>query len=442
MLRPETESDDRERNGGNRDGASGYLRDGLALAAASLGRRRREASAGETRGTPTRLTRGVTRVRELMASASAGGGDANGRADRRETLRSVATDKRVRNGVTLALALLAGMLLAERRGDGGATDGASRTEAEGARERDHEAGTRPVDAAVDATRPAEIEATEVEGDVTDFTAPRIREMPMLGLGTYPNADYDECVESVRRALDVGYRHVDATERREGYYNETAVGDAVAQVGVPREDLFVATKVSPEDLDYDHVFRSVEESLDRLGMEYIDLLYVHWPTGDYEVTDTLDAFADLREEGLIERIGVSNFTVDLLEEAVEVADEPIFANQVEMHPLLPQTELREFCARDDVNVELVAYSPIARGNLEAVGELREVAGKYGATPEQVSLAWLREKGVTAIPESTSEDHLRENWLSLGVELDDDDMEKIDSIEERRRIVDPDEAPWNW
>ncbi|UPV76229.1 aldo/keto reductase [Halorussus limi] len=267
-------------------------------------------------------------------------------------------------------------------------------------------------------------------------------MPMLGLGTYPNADYDECVESVRRALDVGYRHVDATERREGYYNETAVGDAVAQVGVPREDLFVATKVSPEDLDYDHVFRSVEESLDRLGMEYIDLLYVHWPTGDYEVTDTLDAFADLREEGLIERIGVSNFTVDLLEEAVEVADEPIFANQVEMHPLLPQTELREFCARDDVNVELVAYSPIARGNLEAVGELREVAGKYGATPEQVSLAWLREKGVTAIPESTSEDHLRENWLSLGVELDDDDMEKIDSIEERRRIVDPDEAPWNW
>ncbi|MFC4449230.1 aldo/keto reductase [Halorussus aquaticus] len=267
-------------------------------------------------------------------------------------------------------------------------------------------------------------------------------MPMLGLGTYQDADYDECVENVRTALEMGYRHVDTTERREAYYNETAVGDAVAQVDVPRDELFVATKVGPEDLDYDHVYRSVEESLDRLGMEYIDLLYVHWPTGDYDVTETLDAFADLREEGLIERIGVSNFTVDLLAEAVAVADEPIFANQVEMHPLLPQTELREFCARDDVNVELVAYSPIARGNVEAVGELWEVAEKHGATPEQVSLAWLREKGVTAIPESTSEDHLRENWLSLGVDLDPEDVETLDSIDEHRRIVDPDEAPWNW
>ncbi|NEU57616.1 aldo/keto reductase [Halorussus sp. MSC15.2] len=294
----------------------------------------------------------------------------------------------------------------------------------------------------DAIRPGEIEATGIEGDVSDYTAPTTRGMPMLGLGTYQDADYDECVESVRTALEIGYRHVDATERREAYYNETAVGDAVEQVGVPRDELFVATKVSPEDLDYDHVYRSVEESLDRLGMEYVDLLYVHWPTGDYEATETLDAFADLREEGLIERIGVSNFTVDLLAEAVGVADEPIFANQVEMHPLLPQTELREFCARDDVNVELVAYSPIARGNVEAVDELWEVAEKHGATPEQVSLAWLREKGVTAIPESTSEDHLRENWLSLGVDLDPEDVETLDSIDERRRIVDPEEAPWNW
>ncbi|MFC4550563.1 MULTISPECIES: aldo/keto reductase [Halorussus] len=266
-------------------------------------------------------------------------------------------------------------------------------------------------------------------------------MPMLGVGTYHHANYEECLENVRQALRMGYRHVDTAERVEAYYNEEAVGDAVAAASVDREDLFVATKVSSADLNRNGVRLSAEESLDRLDMDYVDLLYVHWPTGEYDPVETLDAFADLREEGLIERIGVSNFTVDLLEEAIEVSEEPIFANQVEMHPMLPQKDLREFCARDDVDVELVAYSPIARGDVEHVTELQEVARKHGATPEQVSLAWLREKGVTAIPRATSEEHLRENWLSLALELDDEDVAKLDTIEERERIVDPDDAPWN-
>ncbi|MFC7079864.1 aldo/keto reductase [Halorussus caseinilyticus] len=263
-------------------------------------------------------------------------------------------------------------------------------------------------------------------------------MPMLGLGTYQMDDYDECFESVRTALRMGYRHVDTAE---GYDNESAVGDAIDEYGADREDIFLATKVSPDNLDYDHVLTSAADSFERLGVDFVDLLYVHWPMGEYEARDTLEAFAELREEGLVGEIGVSNFTVELLEEAVEVAEEPIFANQVEMHPLLPQTELRQFCAQDDVDVELVAYSPIARGDVEDVDELQEVAEKHDATPQQVSLAWLREKEVTAIPKATSEDHLRENWLSLGVELDDEDVEKIDSIEERERIVDPDDAPWN-
>ncbi|WP_368408891.1 aldo/keto reductase [Halorussus limi] len=274
--------------------------------------------------------------------------------------------------------------------------------------------------------------------VADLSPPTTHGMPMLGLGTYQMEEYDECVEAVKRAFGMGYRHVDTAE---GYDNEDAVGDAIEEAEIDRDDIFVATKVSPDNLDYDHVLTSAADSFERLGVDFVDLLYVHWPTGEYEATDTLEAFAELREEGLIGEIGVSNFTVDLLEEAVEVADEPIFANQVEMHPLLPQTELQQFCTQDDVDVELVAYSPIARGDVSDVDELQEVAEKHDATPQQISLAWLREKGVTAIPKATSEDHLRENWLSLGVELDDDDMEKIDSIEERRRIVDPDEAPWN-
>ncbi|WP_202935190.1 aldo/keto reductase [Halorussus amylolyticus] len=262
-------------------------------------------------------------------------------------------------------------------------------------------------------------------------------MPMFGLGTY-KMDDDACVESVRTAIEMGYRHIDTAE---GYDNEDAVGDAIAESDVDREDLFVATKISPENLDYDHVLMNAEESLDRLGLDYVDMLYVHWPTGEYEATDTLDAFAELRREGAIRKIGVSNFTVELLEEAVEVAEEPIFANQVEMHPLLQQTELQQFCAQDEVDVELVAYSPIARGDVDDVDELREIAEKHDATPAQVGLAWLREKGVTAIPKASSRDHLRENWLSLAVELDDEDVERIDAIEDEERIVDPASAPWN-
>ena len=288
------------------------------------------------------------------------------------------------------------------------------------------------------------ESTGETGNVTPdeidaVEAPTTRGMPMLGLGTYRMTEYDECFGSVRAGLGMGYRHLDTAE---GYDNEEAVGDAIAESAVDREDLFVATKVGPENLAYDHVLTAAEESLDRLGVDSLDLLYVHWPTGEYEPTDTLDAFAELREEGLIGEIGVSNFTVELLEEAVEISEEPVFANQVEMHPLLPQTELRQFCARDDVDVELVAYSPIARSDVEDVEELQDVADKHDATPAQVSLAWLREKEVTAIPKATSQGHLRENWLSLAVDLDGADVDKIDAIEERRRLVDPDEAPWNW
>jgi len=297
----------------------------------------------------------------------------------------------------------------------------------------------------DASSPDEVtraeESDEIDAAVSDLSAPTVRGMPILGVGTDQDWTYDECFESIREALRLGYRHVDATERREAYYNETPVGDAIEELAVPREEVFVATKVSPADLDYDHVLTSAEESLEHLGMEYLDLLYVHWPTGEYEPDETLEAFAELRREGLVEAIGVSNFTVDLLEEAIEVSEEPIFANQVEMHPLLPQEDLREFCAQDDVDVELVAYSPIARGNVEDVEALQAVAAKHEITPEQVSLAWLREKGATAVPAATTEDHLRENWLSLGVDLDDEDVAKLDGIEEHRRIVDPDEAPWN-
>ena len=406
MLRQETERD--QPRAESQDSGGGLLRKiapfAMAFAAGFvLGRRGEDGATAGPESGEGHLSEEAVEIRERATAEGSGATDAGGATDQPSSMGSVSGEA-VRE---------------DEREEGESEETTDeRTRSEG-------------------TETAESDTDEVDEEVAALSPPTTRGMPMLGLGTY-QMDDEECRESVRRAIQMGYRHVDTAEM---YENEDAVGDAIEEAGTPREDLFVATKIAPENLDYDQVLQNAADSFEQLGVDFVDLLYVHWPTGDYEATDTLDAFAELREEDLIGEIGVSNFTVELLEEAIEVAEEPIFANQVEMHPLLPQTELRQFCAQDDVDVELVAYSPIARGDVSDVDALQEVADKHDATPQQVSLAWLREKEVTAIPKATSEEHLRENWLSLGVELDDEDVEKIDAIEERQRIVDPDDAPWN-
>ncbi|EMA52747.1 aldo/keto reductase [Halococcus salifodinae DSM 8989] len=258
---------------------------------------------------------------------------------------------------------------------------------------------------------------------------------MLGLGTWQNEDPEQCVESVRTALEMGYRHIDTAQ---AYGNEEAVGKGIDQADVPREDVFLATKVWKSSLNYDDVIHTTTESLDKLGVESVDLLYTHWPAEEYDAEDTLPAFAELKDRGDIDRIGVSNFEPEHLDTAREVLDGPIFANQVECHPLLPQDELRTYA--DDHDIELVAYSPLARGDVFEVDELTDIAAKHDASAAQISLAWLREKGVTAIPKATGEDHIEDNWGSLGVDLDDEDVATIDGIDRKDRKVDPDFAPW--
>ncbi|MFB6195098.1 MAG: aldo/keto reductase [Haloplanus sp.] len=260
-------------------------------------------------------------------------------------------------------------------------------------------------------------------------------MPMLGLGTWQNTDPEACADAVATALELGYRHVDTAQ---AYDNEAAVGDGLARADVPRDDVFLATKVWIDRLDYDDVLSSARESLDRLGVDYLDLLYVHWPAGAYDPTDTLAAFDHLHDEGLIERIGVSNFQPEQVTTAIEATEAPIFANQIECHPLLPRDDLRAHCTEHDV--EVVAYSPLARGKVFDVPELARIAEKHGVSEAQVSLAWLRRKGVTAIPKATSEAHLRDNLASRSLELDDDDLATIDGIDRRERLIDPDFAPW--
>jgi 2,5-diketo-D-gluconate reductase B len=260
-------------------------------------------------------------------------------------------------------------------------------------------------------------------------------MPMLGLGTWELTDPAVCRNAVQTALETGYRHVDTAQ---AYGNESEVGDGLAAAEVPREDVFLATKVWRDALDRESVHETTRESLEKLGVDSLDLLYVHWPSEEYDLAETLGAFNELYDEGLIDRIGISNFEPDQLAEAVEVSAAPIFANQVEMHPLLPQERVRAACREHDV--EVVAYSPLARGEILDVPELQDVAAKHDASPAQVSLAWIREKGATAIPKASSEAHIRDNWASLSLELDDEDVERIDGISRRERMVDPSWAPW--
>ncbi len=227
--------------------------------------------------------------------------------------------------------------------------------------------------------------------------------------------------------------------RTGYDNEDAVGAGIAQSDVDRDDVFLATKVSSSNLSHEDVLETTRDSLDRLGVESIDLLYVHWPSRTYDPEGTLSAFSQLYDEGLIENVGVSNFEPDQLEQAVDLCDAPILANQVECHPLLPQEHIREACANHDI--EVVAYSPLARGSIVDQPEIQDVAAKHDVTEIQVSLAWLREKGITAIPKSVTPEHIRDNWRSLTLDLESEDVAQIDAIDETSREIDPDYAPWN-
>lgn len=261
-------------------------------------------------------------------------------------------------------------------------------------------------------------------------------IPEIGIGTY-DVEPDACTNAVTTALEYGYRHVDTAEM---YENQRAVGRALERADVDREEVFVATKVYSANLAYDDVIDHAQKSAELLGVDVIDLLYVHWPIRTYEADSTLAAFDELYDRGAIRHVGLSNFTADLLDEALGVLDAPLFAHQVECHPLCQQDRLRRY-AREHGHY-LVAYSPLAKGAVTEVPELVSIAKKYDATPAQISLAWLQAKsGVVPIPKSATPAHIRENYDALAIELDEKDIEHIDGIERTERMVDIPDAPWN-
>lgn len=259
-------------------------------------------------------------------------------------------------------------------------------------------------------------------------------IPARGFGTW-RLTGEACVAAVAAALDCGYRHIDTARV---YDNEREVGAALAASGLARDAVFVTTKVWFEDLAAGALERSAEGSLKRLGLSAVDLLLVHWPNPAIALKETIGALCRTRESGLARHIGVSNFPVPLLEEAVAHARAPLVCNQCEYHPWLDQSAVIAACARH--GMAFTAYSPLGKGDLVQAAPIRAIAERIGRTPAQVVLRWHLQQGVVAIPRSGTRAHIAENFRIDDFALSDADMAAIFAL--RRpdgRLVDPGWAP---
>jgi 2,5-diketo-D-gluconate reductase B len=250
------------------------------------------------------------------------------------------------------------------------------------------------------------------------------DLPPVGLGTMGV----ESPDVVQTAVELGYRHLDTAQV---YENESVVGEGVAAADVPRENLFVATKVWATNLSREDTLATARESRDRLGLDYLDLLYVHRPIEAYDPAETLGAFEELREEGLVRTVGVSNFTAAQLDEATAHLAEPPFAHQVEFHPLFRPTDALEHAQANDYY--LVAYSPLAGGAVFDIPELNRIAAKHDTSEAAVAVAWLLSKdNVVTIPKASSRAHLAANLAAADLELDDDDLAAVENIDRREEL----------
>src|SRR5216683_8125994 len=210
-------------------------------------------------------------------------------------------------------------------------------------------------------------------------------IPLIGLGTW-DLRGRTCARLTEQALRLGYRHVDTAEM---YDNEREVGEGLRAAGIKRDDVFISTKVWPSHFAARDLERSAKESLARLRLAEVDLLLLHWPNPQIPLSETLGALCKVKRMGLARNIGISNFTVELIEQAVKLADEPLVCNQIEMHPFLDQSKLMAACRRHGMAV--VAYSPIARGGVKNDQTLGEIGRAHGKSAAQVSLRFLVQQG---------------------------------------------------
>lgn len=250
-------------------------------------------------------------------------------------------------------------------------------------------------------------------------------IPVLGLGTWQLTG-ENCRAIVKRALELDYRHIDTAE---GYGNQSEIGNAIKNF--ERSKIFLTSKVWMNHLHYDDVINACNRTLKELNTDYLDLYLIHWPNPEVPLEETFGALEELIDDGKTRSVGVSNFSIDLMKEALEVAEIPITVDQVEFHPYLYRKDLLEFCNKN--RIVLTAYSPLGRGVLFQDETMREIADRYRKTPAQICLRWGLQKGVVVIPKSGSEKHLKENLAIFDWNISQDDMKRIDLLDRGESVL---------
>jgi len=250
-------------------------------------------------------------------------------------------------------------------------------------------------------------------------------MPWLGLGVFKVTDGEEVIQSVKAGIRNGYTSIDTASF---YKNEEGVGQGIRESGVPREELFITTKLWNSDQGYESTLEAFETSLNKLGLDYLDLYLIHWPGKD-KYKETWKAFEELYKQGRVRAIGVCNFQIHHLEDLIASAEIKPMVNQVEFHPHLTQKELLAFCKKEGIQLE--AWSPLKQGQLLNDSVLLDIAHKYNKSVAQVILRWDLQHGVITIPKSVKEQRMIDNSNVFDFELSSEDMEKIDGLNQDSR-----------
>ena len=251
------------------------------------------------------------------------------------------------------------------------------------------------------------------------------EIPQLGLGVFLIRDHEMCKKAVLTAIKNGYRHIDTAQL---YKNEKAVGEAIRESDVPREEIFVTTKIWTTNFGYEKTKKAIRKSLEDLQLEYIDLMLLHQQFEDY--IGSWKALEEAVDEGLIQSIGISNFNMKRSKEILNIARIKPVVNQVECHPYNQQNEMREFLKEKDILLE--AWAPLGQGDKKLWNEplFSELGKKYGRNPIQIILRWHIQKGHIIFPKSTSEAHLKDNMSVFEFSLSDEDMKRINEMDKKK------------
>jgi diketogulonate reductase-like aldo/keto reductase len=259
-------------------------------------------------------------------------------------------------------------------------------------------------------------------------------IPAIGLGVMTLKE-ETCIKAVDAALRMGYRHVDTAQM---YGNERETGEGLRASGVPREQVFVTTKVWHDRQRAGDFERSVDESLGRLGLSYVDLLLIHWPNKDVPLAESIGALCRTKRDGRAKHIGVANFTVALIDEAAKLAGEPLVTNQIEVHPFIDRSKVIAASRRHGLSI--TAYCPVARGAAPGDEVLARIGAVHGKSPAQVSLRYLVQQGIIPIPRSSNPQHLADNLAVFDFALSEAEMAELARLKSaNKRIVSPPHAP---